>query len=300
MRDSLVLLTVCTGLFSAAALVQEGATNEFALESVGGDVGLIVNPNGGNVAVLKNEAGTAIVDSNLENFRSGYAKAFDQYAGQAPRFLINTHWHGDHTGNNLLLGRKGVPIVAHERVRLRMEASPKIEGRKGAGIAAEAYPTVTYDDGLELFVGPERIELKYYGSGHTDGDGVVWFHHSKVVHMGDLFFHGMFPFIDLGSGGDPQGYAAAVGAVIAELEAIDGENWRIIPGHGAVCGLADLTSFHKMLTGSIRAVSEAQASGMSMEEMLAKKILGLYESFSWRFISTQRFLETLATHLATK
>lgn len=301
-----MLLAGCAGLLLAAALTAESRTQEpaeeLALAPVAGGVGILQNNRGGNVGVLANDGGSLIVDTNLENFRDVFGRAFDTYAGDNTRFVVNTHWHGDHTGNNVLLGAKGVHVVGHAQLRRRLVGAEGVEGRTGSNTPAAALPTITFDDDVELHVGEERVVVRHYGAGHTDGDGVVWFQTSKVVHMGDLFFNGMFPYVDLGSGGRVRGYAAAVAGVLAELEAQPngGADWRIIPGHGDVCGVAELRSFHAMIVDCIGLVETALAKGQTMEQMLEREILADYEGWSWRFITSQKFIETLGTDLARK
>lgn len=262
-------------------------------------MGIIVNPTGGNVAVLRNDAGSLIVDSNYKRFRKEYTEAFKSFAGDSPRFMINTHWHGDHTGNNDMLREQGALIVSHAAVRARLAGDAGVEGRTGQDIPAAALAEVTFDEQMGLNLGGERIEIRHYGPGHTDGDGVVWFKTSKVVHMGDLFFNGGFPFIDLGAGGDVRGYVAVVGEVLAELEEA-GSEWRVIPGHGAICGADDLRAFHEMLEDCVARVEEALAAGDGVEQMLEVDILAGYESWAAGFINTKRMVETLATGLDAK
>ncbi len=306
MNPKVMLVVGCAGLLSAAALVGETRTQEpaedLALTPVAGGVGVLQNNFGGNVGVLANAGGSLIVDTNLENFQEQFRAAFDAFAGDNPRFVVNTHWHEDHTGNNVLLGGKGVPIVGHEQMRRRLVGDAGVEGRTGEGIPPAAYPTITYDDDLELHVGDERVVLRHYGPGHTDGDGIVWFQTSKVLHMGDMFFNGMFPYIDLGSGGNVRGYGAAVAGVLADLEAQPGggADWRIIPGHGEVCGLAELKAYHGMLSDCIARVEAALEAGQTMEQLLAGEVLAGYEDWSWRFMTTGKFIEILGTDLAAK
>lgn len=190
-------------------------------------------------------------------------------------------------------------IVSHAAVRARLAGDAGVEGRTGENVPAASLAQVTFEEQLGLNLGEERIELRHYGPGHTDGDGVVWFQTSKVVHMGDLFFNAGFPFIDLGAGGDVRGYLAVVGEVLAELEDA-GPGWRVIPGHGKVCGPDELRAFHEMLEECVARVEEALAAGDSMQQMLEVDILAGLGSWGVGFITKQRMVETLATGLAAK
>jgi len=256
---------------------------------------------GGNIGLFNGEDGFLLIDTQLARHRDGVVGAVAEYLGvdptlasAAPLYLVNTHWHGDHVGNNEAFGRSMVPIVAHAGVRARMLPEEGLEGRSQAYPRA-ALPTLTYQDELALHLNGESIRVVHYPAAHTDGDSVVFFETSKVVHCGDIFFNGRFPFIDAGSGGTPDGYAAAIEAVLAATDV----DWRIIPGHGPLAARADLEASLEMIRDCTARVRGALAAGRTVEEMIEAELLGDYaEAWSWSFISAERFLGDLAAGLS--
>ncbi len=186
-----------------------------------------------------------------------------------------------------------MPILAHDNVRARLAADEGVEGRTGDNTPAAALPLLTYQEGITLHLNGERIDVMHFGPGHTDGDSIVVFNGSNVVHMGDLYFNGIFPFIDLDSGGTVAGFIEVVGAIAESLE----DDVTIIPGHGPLSDLATLKAYHAMLVKSADLVRAALAEGKTAEEMVAAGVLKEFESWSWGFISTERFTETLAKSL---
>jgi glyoxylase-like metal-dependent hydrolase (beta-lactamase superfamily II) len=196
------------------------------------------------------------------------------------RFIVNTHFHGDHTGGNGVFGLRA-PIVAHETARERLARTPNI--------ASEALPSVTYADTVSLHVNGEEVRIVHFPAGHTDTDSVVFWMGSKVIHMGDHFFNGMFPFIDLTAGGTVEGYAANVTKVLE----IAPEGAKVIPGHGPLASLDDLRAFQGMLTECIATVKQAIGEGKNLEAVRAAGLPEAYRSFGEGFISTDRWIATL-------
>lgn len=280
---TLALLTALAGAGVATAWTLQEPT--FEVHPVAGTVSMLVG-DGGNIGLCLTDDGLIVVDDQLARQRETVVGMIASVTPEPPRFLLNTHHHGDHVGNNEPFGELRVPIVSHAAVRRRLaadSATPRV-----------ALPSVTYEESLWLHLGDERVEVRHFGPGHTDGDSVAFFHTSKVVHMGDLFFHGRFPFIDLGSGGTPEGYAASVAAVV---ESID-PSWKVIPGHGPLASYDDLRAFHAALEDCIAKVRGALEAGKTVEDMITEGLLADYEEWSWRFISTERFLGDLAAALA--
>lgn len=299
MKRALLLLSF-SGLTLAGVWLRPQQEPEFTVHEVRGSISYLEGV-GGNIGLLNGEDGFLLVDTQLARFEDGVVGAIADYldmestlATAAPLYLVNTHWHGDHVGNNAPFGRSRVPIVAHDNVRARMVPEDGVEGRTQAA-PKEALPTLTYGDSLRMHFGDERIEVQHYPAGHTDGDSVVFFETSKVVHCGDLFFESRFPFIDSGSGGTPRGYLAAVDGILARID----DTWRVIPGHGALTDQAGLQAFRDMLATCIERVQKALDAGQTVEEMIEAELLGDFaKTHDWQFINQGRFLGDLATGLS--
>ena len=235
---------------------------------------------GGNIGVLAGDEGLLMVDAQYAGLADRIRLALTDLGDPDPRFLINTHFHDDHTNGNPEFGRDSV-IIAHENVRTRL---------RDAGMAPEGLPQLTFEDRMTLNFNGEHIELVHYPRGHTDGDIVIYFMDANVVHMGDLFFHDRFPFIDLGAGGDVQGH---MDNVTAALERID-DDTLVIPGHGqAVSNKAELTEFRDMIHATSAVVRSMKSEGMSKEEIVEQGLDARWSDWSWGFISEARWIETI-------
>ena len=224
---------------------------------------------GGNIGVSAGEDGIFLIDDQYapltEKIRAAVAKINDRPI----RFVLNTHWHGDHTGGNENLGKAGALLVAHENVRERMSVEQFMErfDRTVPASPKAALPVVTYTDAVTFHLNGDEIHAFHVAPAHTDGDSVVHFREANVLHMGDVFFHGMYPFIDLGSGGSARGVLDAVNRA---LELADAET-KVIPGHGPLADRAALTAYRDMLADVIGKVEALAAEGKSLEEVQAAK-----------------------------
>src|SRR6185295_14696143 len=186
------------------------------------------------------------------------------------------HYHGDHTGANVEFGREA-PIIAQENVRKRLstEQVSKFFKRTTPPLAKEGLPVITFDHGVSVFFNDEEIKVVHFPHSHTDGDSIIFFTGSNVIHMGDNFFNGRFPVVDLEAGGNVLGMTKTVGEVIAKLPA----NVKIIPGHGALTDASGLKEFHRMLTETTEIVRKKMRAGKKLDEI---KKEGLPEEWkSW-------------------
>src|SRR5262245_26696505 len=235
LRRSLVPLFVgLLGLGLAFGRAQQPAEVTVRAEKVAGAVSVLFG-DGGNIGVSAGPDGLLIVDDQFEReapaIEAELAKLAPAPDRAAPRFLVNTHHHDDHTDGNKHFGKQAV-VVAHENVRTRL-----VTGKA----PPQSLPVVTYADGLALHWNGEEIRVFHVPEGHTDGDSVVWFKGSNVVHMGDLYFQIGYPFVDLAGGGNVLGLTEGVRHVLDELP----DGVRVIPGHGAVTGKAELAEYVK-------------------------------------------------------
>lgn len=233
---------------------------------------------GGNVGVSVGPDGLLIVDDQFAYMTNKIEAALAGLSTNRLVFVLNTHWHGDHTGGNAYFGAKAT-IVAHANVRKRLA--------NASGTAASALPAVTHEHGVSLHFNGEEIRVIPLGPGHTDGDSVVYFTKSKVVHMGDQFFRDRFPYIDLGSGGDVRGYLKNVASVLEWIP----EDARVIPGHGALATVTDLRNFHAMLRETTSAVEAGIKAGKSLAELRAAGLPEKFKSWGGGFINEARWLE---------
>lgn len=203
------------------------------------------------------------------------------------RFVLNTHFHGDHTHGNKVFGLKST-IIAHDNVRKRLETDTNFDYKPGTKAPPQALPVITFDHQVSIHMNGEEVRGLHVPASHTDGDTVVFFTKSNVVHMGDDFFNGLYPFIDLESGGTVKGYVAAVEKVLADLPA----DVKIIPGHGPLATKADLESYLAMLRESIGIVQKGIDEGKTVEQLVAAKPFAKWDKWSW-FITSDGYVKQL-------
>ena len=243
--------------------------------------------SGGNIGASVGEDGTLIIDDQFAPLAEKIQTALNTLGGKKPAFILNTHWHGDHTGGNKVFGETGT-IVAHTNVRKRLA-----EGRQGdrptPPAPKTALPVITFDASLSIHFNSEKIRALHLPHGHTDGDAVIFFTKSNVIHMGDLFFNGRFPFVDLNSGGTVDGYLSAVAKVIAQTNTTA----QIIPGHGELATLEDLKTYHKTISETVAIIRKHIKDGKSLEAIQQAKPLEKWADWGTGFISTDRWIATI-------
>ena len=234
---------------------------------------------GGNIAVSVGNDGTLMVDDQFAPLARRIQTAIDELGGDSPKLVLNTHFHGDHTGSNAFFGRSGT-IIAHDNVRVRL-LSEQVE--------PVALPQITFDDNVRLFFNGDAIDVVHLPSGHTDGDSFVWFKDANVLHLGDHFFNGRFPFIDLSSGGSVEGFVTNLRTV---LELVP-RNALIIPGHGALAGTEELAENLQMIEKTRQTVRDGIAKGLTTEQILAEGLDERWAPYGAGFINEERWIRIL-------
>jgi len=224
---------------------------------------------GGNIGVCVGEDGVFMIDDQFAPLTGKITEAVAKLSDQPIRFVINTHWHGDHTGGNENLGKAGSIIVAHENVRIAMSEDRFIEAFNMNSPAApkDALPVITFTESIDFHLNGEHIHVFHVDPAHTDGDSMIWFEKANVVHMGDTFFNGFYPFIDASSGGWIGGMIVAADVVINHAN----DATKIIPGHGPVAGVTELKAYRAMLAGVQAAIEPLIDAGKTRDEVIAAK-----------------------------
>ena len=246
--------------------------------------------SGGNIGVSVGDDGILIVDDQYAPLANKIRAALKGIADKKLRFILNTHWHGDHTGGNVEFGPEA-PIIAHDNVRKRMATEQKSEVFKSTTPASpkEALPVITFGHSLTVHFNGEEIRAVHFPKGHTDGDTVVFFTASNVVHLGDDFFAGRFPFVDLESGGSVDGLTKNIGEIIGKIPA----GAKLIPGHGPISTIDDLKSYHRMLQETSNIVKQKIAAGKTLEQIKSEGLPEECKTWGTGFIKTDFWLETI-------
>ncbi len=235
---------------------------------VAGGVSMLVG-QGGNIGVTSGKDGIFLIDDQFEPLLPKIRAAVKTLGDGPIRFVVNTHFHGDHTGSNAKLGEAGAVIVAQENVRKRLgveRINPTTKERTPPK-PPSAWPLVTYASGVNLYLNGDELEVIHVPNAHTDGDSVIRFKKANVVHMGDTFFNGHYPFIDVDAGGSIDGAIAAVDQVLAMID----DQTKLIPGHGALATKADLRTYRQVMAGARDRVKTLIAQGKTLEQILATK-----------------------------
>jgi cyclase len=294
MRKTFAVLFVLAAC-SAFAQQPDYSKVEVKATKVAGTVYMLTGA-GGNIGVSAGEDGIVIVDDEFAPLAPKIKAALAGISDKPIKFILNTHYHGDHTGGNEVFGREA-PIIAQENVRKRLQSGTKSGTRVTPPAPKGALPVVTFADRVTVHVNGEDIRAIHFPNGHTDGDVVIYFTQSNVVHMGDDFFNGSFPVVDLDNGGSVEGMIADVEKILTTLP----DNVKLIPGHGPLGDKASLRAFADMLKGTLAAVDAGIKAGKTLDQLKADNVLGPWaEQWGKLFIKPDRFTETLYNDLTRK
>jgi len=292
-QASLAALTAVAILAAAPVAAQQDFSKvEIKASKVRGNIWML-NGTGGNIGVSVGPDGVLIVDDKFAPLAEKIRAALKEVGGGQLKFILNTHWHGDHTGANPVFGPEA-PIIAHSNVRQRLATEQRRGERVTPPMDPKGWPVITFDDSVSVHFNGEEIRVLHFPHGHTDGDSVIFFTGSNVAHLGDDFFAGRFPFVDLDSGGDVEGLAENIAEVIDELPA----DAAIIPGHGPLSTLDDLKAYLGMLVETTNLVRDKMEAGKTLEQIKAEGLPEKWKDWGSGFINTERWLETIHQSLS--
>lgn len=268
----MILRCLIPALAAVCVLAQEAP--EVNVEKVRGNV-YVLYGNGGNIGLCMGEDGAFLIDDQYAPATPQIRKAVKSVGDQPIKFVINTHWHGDHTGGNENMGKADAIIFAHENVRKRMSSEQLMEdfNRTVPASPKEALPVVTFTRDIDFHLNGETIHAMHLSNAHTDGDAIIIFKETNVIHTGDIFFNGMYPFIDRSSGGSVDGMIAAVNRII---DMADGGT-KIIPGHGPQTDKKGLIAYRDMLVEVRGNIKTLKDEGKSLEDTVAANPTAKYD-----------------------
>lgn len=237
---------------------------------------------GGNIGILVGDDGVLMIDDQYLPLGEKIASAIAGVTDAKLKYIVNTHYHGDHSGGNAYFASEHeTTIFAHDNVRIRLA--------NAEDVAPKALPVVTYNEGVKFHMNNETVHVFHLPTAHTDGDSVVWFEKANVLHAGDLFFNNMFPYVDLGGGGNVQGYMDAIAFILGKID----EDTKIIPGHGELANKGDYARVLEMISDTYRYVQAKKSEGMSEQQIIDAGLDEKWDEWSWRFITTERWIKTL-------
>ncbi len=286
---ALALATTALTLPSTSIAQRNFDNVEITSEEVAPGIAVLFGA-GGNIGVSHGEDATVIIDDQFAPLSGKIEAAIADLGATPVKYVINTHWHFDHTGGNEHFGKSGATIFAHDNVRVRMASGGMAGGNETPPAPPEALPIVTYAQGLRLHLNGDVMNLMFFGGGHTDGDSVVIWENSNVVHMGDLYFNiPGYPFIDVGSGGSVYDAMRSLDIVIATID----DDAKVIPGHGPMSDKAELTAYRAMIGEAVSRVDAMADEGKSLDDILASKPLSDIDRGEGGFISADAFVTAI-------
>jgi cyclase len=293
---AILLLSVCT---LTAAQDRDFSKVEIKVSKVAGNVYMLQGA-GGNIGASVGDDGILVVDDQYAPLAEKIQAALKGITDKSVRFIINTHYHEDHTGGNLYF-QKEAPIIAHDNVRKRLQEGGTAGNLGGVKFEAkpqpkEALPILTFDHEVTVHLNGEDIRAVHVPNGHTDGDSVIFFPKSNVVHMGDDFVTYGFPFIDLSGGGSVEGMISALEEITPKLPA----DVKVIPGHGPVSSLDDVRRFITMLKDTKAVVENGIKQGKTVDRMKQENLLAPWQKWSGESINSEQWLVTLYNDLTGK
>ncbi len=286
----IAMFALATPLASQAQF--EPAT-EASVEEVANGIYMIGGANGfsSNIALLAGDEHVLLIDNGMPPLGDDLTATIEELAGKAPDFIVNTHHHGDHTGNNAAFADDGTLVFAHENLRTRLSLNPDSAGGEN-GI-----PVITFSKAIQFHVNDTQAKVYHMPHAHTDGDAIIHFPNENVIDAGDIYFNYLFPFIDLDSGGTVEGFANAQKKMI---DLADDET-KIIPGHGPLASKADLEANWKTLVEGHARVKALVEDGKNLAEIQeANPLADFHESYNWGFITTERMTATFYRDITGK
>ncbi len=276
-------VAICLALLTPPSVSADAKSVPLRAQPVADGITMLMGA-GGNIGVSTGKDGTLIIDDQYDYQAEEIAAALKRMKAEPPRFVINTHYHGDHTGSNAAFSGAAT-ILAHDNVRIRMAA---------LGAEPAALPNLTFHDRVTVYVNGETVSVFHAARGHTDGDSIVFFEDSNVMHMGDHLFNGAFPYIDLDAGGSVQGY---LDNLMWALEKTD-DATRVIPGHGPLASADDIEQTIEVLYATRETVMQGMTEGLSVDAIVAQGLDDDLASWGKGFISEERWIRTLHKDLS--
>jgi glyoxylase-like metal-dependent hydrolase (beta-lactamase superfamily II) len=263
-----------TALSIALAIPGASAAQELDVTTLTENLHML-SGKGGNIGLFTGPDGTFLIDDQMAPVGPLLKQTIKELGGEQPRFLLNTHYHFDHTGGNEAIGNADTAIASHDNVRKRLANGTTISAfdAKTPPAPAGALPIVTFSDTMHFYLNGQTLRTEHFPQAHTDGDSAVYFEEANIVHTGDIFFNGFYPFIDVENGGSLIGMIAAVQKLIDTTD----ENTKIIPGHGPLASRADLVAYKDMLIFANTRLGELKKEGKTLEEAIAESPMVDYE-----------------------
>lgn len=291
-------LALLLSFFALPAFGQDFSKVEIRTEKLSETVYMLVGA-GGNLGLSVGEDAVFLVDDQFAPLTPKIEAAIGKLTAKPVKFVLNTHWHGDHTGGNENLGKAGALIVAHENVRKRMSVENFIEflGMKTQPDPRIALPVVTFTTDVTFHLNGDEIFAQHAPRAHTDGDAIVHFRKSDVVHMGDVMFNKLYPFIDTSTGGTIEGVIAAADRTLKEV----GEGTKIIPGHGPLANRADLQAYRTMLATISGRIRDQLRAKRTLDQVQASKPTAEFDAVWGKgFLKPDKFVEMLYKNMETR